>query len=196
MDTMPQSERPEQVRALAEQELDRAMGMNLGLSEDDSVYGLTYIGQKLTQCAAGMEVLGDMSIRLSKISLEVTRAVSGKRSHLLTKERQYRSDPKYLEGDRNEKTGWLQGKLEVFRIELEDWELTHQFLAEIRGAVNERIQLFKRLDSDIRLQHKLLEAKVAAGVVGTFPSGEAGKGGQGSRFPLDTSVGVSELEID
>lgn len=172
--------------------MEQAMDLSVGLTEDDSVYGLVYIGEKLTKCSAYMEQLGDMSINLARMSLDVTRQLSVTKSLMLTKERQFRADPMYVNGERNEKTGWLQGKLEVWRIELEDWELTHAYLVEIRGAVNDRIQLIKRLDSDIRLQHKLIEAKIASGAGGNLP----GTGNQGSNGFPGSKQGVDELDID
>lgn len=173
------------VRALLEEKLDEVSVLALHLSEDDSAYGLVYIGEKLTLCSAYLEQIGDVSMSVSKIALEIAKQLSSKRSLLALKEREFKSEPVYVGGDRNDRVVWLQKKLQVFRIELEEWELTHLYLSEIRGAINDRIQLFKRLDSDIRLQHKLLESKVLAGVMP--PDGTRGKG---------STSGIEELEID
>lgn len=184
----------ELLRVRAEGYLDSAMEFSLDLSADDSVYGLVYIGEKLAKCTSYLERLGDISINLSKISLEVTRQVSEHRSLVNVKERQFRDDPNYKNGDRATKGSWLTGKLEVYRIELEDWELTLSYLREIREAVNDRIQLFKRLDSDIRLHHKLVEAKIGVGATGSGLGGEGNGGDPG--FPSSPSGGIDELEID
>lgn len=184
-------QRASELREVLIQTLDQASSLELRLSEDDSAYGLTYIGQKLAKCASYLEQLGDISMSLTRISLEVTRQVSELGSRMKSKERQLRSDPAYVNGSRDEKTPWLQGKLEVFRIELEEWELTRSYLSEIRDVVNERIQLFKRLDSDIRLQHKLLEAKVLAGAMpASLVPGVPGG------VPGGSTGGMDELEID
>lgn len=185
---MENKSRPSEIRELAMGHFDKAALLELRLSEDESVYGLTYIGEKLAKTASYLEQLGDISMQLARVSLEVARQVSELSSLMKSKERTFRMDPSYVNGDRNDKGNWLQGKLEVFRIELEDWELAHSYLVEIRGAVNDRIQLFKRLDSDIRLQHKLLEAKLAVGAMG--------QGGAGTGFPPTQGAGISELEID
>lgn len=190
---MPTKSRASEIRDLCMVEMDKAISIELRLSEDDSQYNLQYIGDKLTKCSSYMETLSDISMALARISLEVTRQSSEKKSLLTSKERTFKCDPKYLLGDRDTKTGWLQGKVEVFRIEYEDWDLTHSFLVEIRGAVNDRIQLFKRLDSDIRLQHKLLETKILSGAMGSNP----GIGNQGSnRFSIGSNVGADELDLD
>lgn len=195
MDTIQSPEgRPSAVRELSVAWLDKAIAMELKLTEDESEYGLIYIGEKLTKCSAYLERLGEISIQLSRVSLEVTRQCSLKKSLMATKERQFKCEPAYTNGERSEKSGWLTGKLEVFRIELEDWELTNAYLVEIRGAVNDRIQLFKRLDSDIRLQHKLLESKVLLGAMGSPPGAKGSQGSNG--FPKGGSAGIGELEID
>lgn len=185
---MEKQTRPGEVRELALVQLDKAASFELRLSEEESVYGLVYIGEKLAKTASYLEQLGDVSMQLARISLEVTRQVSELSSLMRSKERTFRMDAIYVNGDRNDKGNWLQGKLEVYRIELEDWQLTHSYLNEIRGAVNDRIQLFKRLDSDIRLQHKLLEAKLGVGAVG--------RGNEGKEFPKIPGGSIEELEID
>ena len=78
---MTEKKRSETIRVLAEGFLDKVIGMTMNLTEDDSEYGLEYIGQKLTKVAAYLEQLGDVSIQLSKISLEVTRQLSEHKSN-------------------------------------------------------------------------------------------------------------------
>jgi hypothetical protein len=185
---------PGAVREAAISLMDRALAMDVRLSEDDSAYGLIYISQKLAKVSSHMESLGDISMSLTKMGLEVSRRKSLSKSQYALKERTFKSDPTYVNGDRNEKGSWLQGKLEVFRNELEDWELTHLYLTEIRVAVDDRIQLFKRLDSDIRLQHKLLEAKIGAGAMGSNPTPKGSQGG--NRFPSGSPKGINELDLD
>ena len=118
---------PEQLQEAAMLILDKAMAMEVRLSADDSAYGLIYISQKLAKTSSYMEELGDLSMELVKISLEVSHRVGNLKSQLSLKERTFKSDPHYVNGDRNEKGAWLQGKLEVFRSEFEAWEMTHLY---------------------------------------------------------------------
>jgi hypothetical protein len=131
-----------------------------------------------------METLSDLSMELAKISLEVTRQTSEKKSQFSLREVALKADATYATMERGKKEHWLQDKLKVLRDELESWSLTNTFLTEIRGAVNDRIQLFKRLDSDLRLQHKILEARIAAGL--SSPAAPSKGGG---------SPGFEELDL-
>lgn len=163
------------LRVQTEDLLDRACSLSLNLSGDESVYGLHYIGEKLAQCASGLETLSDISMSLVKVQLELSRQVSELSSLLRSKEMKARLDPAFLDIPRSGQTVWIQQKVEVCRRELEEWQLTSTWVSEIRAAVNDRIALFKRLDSDIRLQHKLLEAKQAVGAgTGFSPASQAG----------------------
>jgi len=108
---------------------ERAMELQLDLSEDDSKYDLLYIGQKLTQCTCIQEKLASIQMQLTKISLA------------------------------------------VLRVDDNQWDVVKKTLREIKEAVANQVQTTRRLDSDIRLQHKLLEAKVSAGAEGyAFPA--------------------------
>lgn len=200
MHTPPDSKtdpRAEAIRDTAMDYMGKALEMELRLDEDDSVYSLVYIGQKLAKCSSLMERLGEISMQLARVSLEVTRQTSLKKSLLQTKERQLKSDPTYVNLDRQEKSNWLSGKMEVCRLDYEDWDLTHQFLDEVRSAVNDRLQLFKRLDSDIRLQHKLLEAKILLGAESSLPGAKNSRGAQGSNgYGSKGNSALEELELD
>jgi len=111
---------------------ERAVELQLDLSEDDSAYDLLYIGQKLTQCTCIQEKLAVIQMQLTRISLT------------------------------------------VLRVESKEWDVAKKTLREIKEAVANQVQTVRRLDSDIRLQHKLLEAKVSAGADshGFFPGPE------------------------
>lgn len=143
--------------------MDDAMALSLGLSEDDSVYDLTFISKKLAICATYQERLSDIMMKLTMRSIEVHRVSSGQRRLLEMKERELKEGVEYAALAREEKGPWLGKNLQERRDEAERWNTLKRVVLEVKEAVSERAQMMKRLDSDLRLHSKLYEAKVAAG---------------------------------
>lgn len=175
--------RPRELQDMAESLLDAALSKEIKLSEDDSVYDFDYIRQKLAKLSEAMEWLSDRSIELTKISLEVSRQKSEYNTLLRITTLEYKHSPVYEALSRSERPDWLESKLQDVLKSGEEWSLTAKFLDEVRGVLGDRVQLMKRLDSDLRLQQKLIDVGVYAGATGAPPRGKK-------------SEGVGELDID
>lgn len=143
--------------------LDQALAMELGLSEDDSDYDLNFITQKLAQVSVYQEKLSDMMLRLTRVHLEVNRVATTKASALNFKQYSIKGTPEYSTVPRAERSEWLSNQLETDRLASERWTILRTAVSSVKDAVAERASTMKRLDSDLRLQTRLLEARVAAG---------------------------------
>lgn len=164
--------------------LEDAANMNLNLSDDDSDYGIAYIAKKLALCGTYMERLSDIEMKLVKIKLAVSKQLASMRVLLRIQEDERKASAEYVEVAREARSHWLQTSLQELRQANEDWTYLNRVVCDVREAVVRRIQDVKRLDSDIRLHQKLLEAKVAAGA--TSPGSYTGS----------KATAAGELDID
>lgn len=145
--------------------LDEALAMKMGLTEDDSDYTLSFIGEKLALCSRYSERLSDISILLTQMAIGVNSKLADTKSLVKLTEAEKKSSKDYKELPREEKTAWLVLQLQACTKEHEEWNDCARTLASVKEAVTDRVQTMRRLDSDLRLQHKLLEAKVEQGAM-------------------------------
>jgi len=137
--------------------LDDAMEMTVGLSEDESVYNLMFIREKVAKCASYQEKISDVMMKLTRVSIEVQRIAAGKKLSLLNKKNTLKGSDEYKDLDRNDKTAWFQEQLIEEQDSAEEWNTLKRVVSEVKEAVSERAQTLKRIDSDLRLHTKLLE---------------------------------------
>lgn len=154
---------PDEIESEIMSLLDDATDMKVGLSEDDSIYDLDFISEKLARISVYQERLSDIQMRLTRFTMEVRRVFSRKASIHRLKERELKGGQEYGKIPRAEKSLWLSTQLEKTREAAEEWKILGQLVSEVKEAVAERAATIKRLDSDIRLHTKIYEAKVAAG---------------------------------
>ena len=145
--------------------LQDAQDMELSLSEQDSDYGIEYISQKLAMCSVFTERLASLDIKLVRIQLYVTTSFNKKKWYVTCRESELKSLKEYQDLSRDTKTPWIFSKMRSDMDELEAWKHTSLVVSTVRDVILSRIQVLKRLDSDIRLHQKLLDIKVAAGLV-------------------------------
>lgn len=151
------------VEAKAEALHEAAMDLTLGMSDQDSMYDLTYIRTKLAQATSHIEKLSDILMELTKISLNVTNMVGQGKALLRVRETELKETEEFKELSRHEKTAWLTSQLQDEREENEAWMLLYRMVSTVKDSVSDRAQTMKRLDSDIRLHAKLYEQGVASG---------------------------------
>jgi len=178
---MTDAKKPEDLENEVLQLLDDGMNMRLGLSTDDSDYSLHFIRQKVALCSTYQERLSDIMMKLSRISLETTRVASGRHRLLEMKRSELKGSTTYAEQPRDQKTPWLEGKLQELREEAERWSSLKRVVSEVKEAIVERAQTMKRLDSDLRLHTRLIEVQ--------------GPEGQGATSPK-AYTGTSSTEVD
>ena len=137
--------------------LDRVIDLKLELSEDDSVYTLPYLREKLTTCSRQLELASDIGMALTKIQIELRRLVSSKSGLVSIKTMEWRATEEYLKQPSAIRTAWLSQKVMKEHIDFVEWESSLKMVLEVKEAVSEKMTILKRLDSDLRLQTKLLE---------------------------------------
>lgn len=134
-----------ETRALALFELTLAVEVNL--SADDTQYDLQYISEKLTKCASAMESVGDLQMKLAQLELATIRVTA------LAK-----ATAQGMKHDESEASDSL-------RKQVREWDTSEQIVKKVRESMDGKMQLIRRLDSDVRQHQKMLELKVAAGAV-------------------------------
>jgi hypothetical protein len=144
-------------------ELDNAMKMALSLSDDDAVYDLNYISEKLAQVGVYHERLSDIQMTLTKISLRVIKNHFAASARCRVRDREVRALEEYADLPTNEKGMFIEVKTKVARDEAEGWANLNRIVREIKDAVSERVAVMRRLDSDLRLHAKIFEQRSHAG---------------------------------
>lgn len=175
--------------------LEDTMSTNLGLSSNDADYHLEYIAQKVSLNCANMERLSDISLKLTQLGIEITRMAVGKKALAAMKRKEFKASPEYAAADRNAKADWLENQLAVIQEEERTWITLQHVVSQIKEAVAERSGTFKRLDSDLRLHAKLLEARIAAGATGWGAYTGANRSSTDVNTPM-TSAAVADVDIE
>lgn len=145
--------------------LDKAAEMRLGLSLEESEYDISYIAEKLIQCSRMLEKLSDYALELTRVAIHVNQRALTEQALLDLQETQIKASQEYENEPRNSKKAWLREQLQEKEETARRWMDLKRAVSEVRGAVEERTQTMKRLDSDLRLHSKLFEAKVATGAL-------------------------------
>ncbi len=172
---------PEEIELFTLNWLDKISDLKLGLSADDSKYDLVFVGEKLAICSYAQEMVSDGMMQLTRVSIEVMKVSHARANDLRLKELRVKGSTEYEVQPRDQKTLWLQNQLEPLREVVETWNGVRRLVSEVKEAISQRAQDLKRLDSDLRLHSKLLDAKLAAGAAGkgtppTRPEGGASSG--------------------
>lgn len=157
----------EVIRVKLEGYLDEALNWEIRLSEDDSIYDLDYIREKLAKISNVSELLSDRQMSATKIHLEVVRQASVAKTRAEMADANLRESDSYIGLSREGKTPWITKQMAVYRDNEASWALTLQFSREIRGQLTERIQMLRRLDSDLRLHQGLIEVGHKVGATGS-----------------------------
>jgi len=165
MDTN-QSLKAEEIASEALRIFEFVQGLKLDMSDDDMMYDLTYIGKMTALCSSIMEKVSDSQMQITKLGLEVRKWQYGATLVLKEEERKLTGSKGYLENPASHRKDWLAAKIQPFKQEVEVWDQLAKSINEVKETVNERMATVKRLDSDIRLHHKLYETKVASGMIG------------------------------
>jgi hypothetical protein len=152
--------------------LGQAMEMRLNLSEDDSVYDLHFISEKLALVGVFQERLSDIQMQLTQTAIEATRHYRALSASIRIAEKQAKASDHYANLPMNEKAFWLENQQTDLKGQVSRWNQLTAVVSEVRNAVTERTGTMKRLDSDLRLHARIYEAKVAAGA--TSPSSYRG----------------------
>lgn len=154
---------PEQVQAVIMAYLEEVLNMEIRLGDDDDVYDIGFISQKLHLCSKFSERAAHIMISLTKINIEVTGHAAATLGLSKTVQSRLKASPEYGELPMRERSDWLSNRVEGERQAAEKWQLLRSAVSQVKEAVADRVSTLKRLDSDLRLQSRLLEAKVAAG---------------------------------
>lgn len=165
---------PEEVEARVLQLLDDGSSMTLGLTTEDSDYNIDFVRQKLALCSTYLERLSDISMKLTRISVEVTRAARGVSQTLKIRMNQLKATDGYREQSREQKTPWLLSATRGEQEAAERWNGLRSVVSEVKDAIGERAQTMKRLDSDLRLHSKLIELAPQEGRGATSPRSYTG----------------------
>lgn len=147
--------------------LHETISMELGVSENEEDYSLQYIAEKLAQCSSFLEKLSNLQLSLTRMGLEVVKKTFAVKGLRRVQESTLKSSDEYVSTPRDQKSAWVTTQLSLILSVEESCTYATRMVSEVRDAVSDRMQLMKRLDSDIRLQQKILETKVVMGLAST-----------------------------
>lgn len=137
--------------------LDGALGMELKLSGDDGDYSLQFVRQKLALCSTFQERLSDIMMKLTRISIDVTKQMAASRYLHEAKVAEVKASGPYKDAPREHKGNLLRANTQEEQNLSDRWITLRRVVSEIKEAIGERAQTMKRLDSDLRLHSRLLE---------------------------------------
>jgi len=162
--------------------------LRIEVSSDLADYTIFYVAEKLVCCTSALSKLGDLAASISLWAIEVAGKMSQLKTLIAMKSRDVKSRSDWKSSTRDEREFLLYDAIKVYQEELDDWELVRVFLSELRILVTTKSQLIKRIDSDLRLQEKLIEAST-------------GKSGVAARRQLAatsqySSDGGSEIQLE
>jgi len=144
--------------------LDQVLATELKLSAADSDYDLDYLTQKTAQCAVALEKIANIQAKLTRVFLAIVKI-----SHQTTVK--YKLFSLQVGRDGIPLSKVQEDHLAKLFDEKGIWEYLTKVARETGKAASDRQQLMRKLDSSLRLQQKLYESKVAAGLTlpPTFP---------------------------
>lgn len=150
----------------------------LDLSDDESDYDLIYIGQRLAKCSASMEQIGHKLMALVRWGMELRKYQAASKRKLQDTLETLKGSDDLVCIPKAERSDWLKKQSEPQQRDLEAWTELLELLETVSEAARDKMQLMKRLDSDIRLHQKLLEAKIAVGAMAPQQFGGSKVGGE------------------
>lgn len=171
--TAPLNERLEAAEAKVMELFEASATLSLDLKSEVEAYSLDYTHEKVTLCGAHMEKLSDISMDLTRISMEVMKALSAAQILYNSKYSTLKLSSSYEEQSRDFRRVWVENQLVSDRETLDRWTQLSEVVSQVREAVGERVATLKRLDSDLRLHVRLIETKKGLGGA-TSPSSYRG----------------------
>lgn len=154
--------------------LDDAIAMELKLTEDENDYSLHFVREKLAKCGTYLERLSDLQMKLTKLSIDVTKKQAAVQGLYHSRLIEVRGSEVYRNAPRHAKADLLTEGCLGAHVECESWMALKRMVSEVKEAIGDRAQTMKRLDSDLRLHSKLLEMVPHEGRGATHPSSYTG----------------------
>lgn len=205
---------PEQVQDEAVGLMAAAAELAIGLSENEDDYDLPYIARQLAKCSAYAERAGEMLSRLAVLKVRTLQARDKAQNQLAVRRDELEEEaehewkqsrtarPTSAAGRARELNRSLNASEEA--AELRGWELAHKVLREVREEVGRRAETIKRMDSDLRLHQRVIEAKVFSGAIPRpgrlgdeeSPGYRGAERSVGGERPEPSGVGSNEVDLD
>ncbi len=167
LDEMIEGSRPEQIEAEALALMAAAGELTIQLSENEADYDLPYLASQLAKCSSYGERLAEMLAALTQMKIEVLREVDRATNALEIKEAEAETGVLF----ENHKP--VSKRNAAIRLHVREeidakraWKGLDATLREVREDVSRRAEMIRRLDSDLRLHQKIIEAKITAGAMG------------------------------
>lgn len=164
---------PDEVTAEAVALMEKSATLVLGLSEQEADYDLSYLQGKLAKCSAFQERLAEMVTRITQLQVPVLQMRDAAEAQVEAAEAEV-IDAGLKDVPASLRVRYVKGKTAEPRSVFQQWSTTAEVLRAAKRAIEQRADTMKRLDSDIRLHERILEAKIG---VGAMPRPGEGFGG-------------------
>lgn len=159
--------RVEQIETEALALMTAAGELTIDLSENEEDYDLPYIAAQLAKCSSYGERLADMLAALTQVKIEVLREADRAMNALEIAEAEAEISEIYADyKPASKRAAHIRLAVRTEVDEKRAWKGLDATLREVREDVSRRAEMIRRLDSDLRLHQKIIEAKITAGAMG------------------------------
>lgn len=158
---------PEQIQTEAVELMSAASELTIGLSQNEEAYDLPYIAKQLSKCSTYGERLADMMARLAQLRVSTMQQVD-RAANLLEQAKAEREISPEGQGFKpaSARLSWVRIQTAPETDTWKTWKTTEMVVREAKEDVGRRAETVKRLDSDLRLHQRIIEAKITAGAMG------------------------------
>jgi hypothetical protein len=143
------------------------------ISSEVEHYDLLYIAERSARCASEMESLSNINCEIAIIGAESTVRMHELQTLRRLTEMEKKGSQEYQDLARDEKTLWLNNQLSALDEKIADLKLLSSLVSQTSALLAERSGTVKRLDSTLRLQAKLHEAKTNQGAAPSYHPSQA-----------------------
>ena len=165
MDDVAEGTPAEQVEASALEIMAAAGELTIGLSESEEDYDLPYLAAQLAKCSSYGERLADMLAYLTKAKIQVLRELDRATNALEIAAAE--DEINYMDfKPASVRAAHIRLAIREQVDDKRGWKSADTVLREVREDVSRRAEMVRRLDSDLRLHQKIIEAKITAGAMG------------------------------
>lgn len=154
---MNEVEARDQYKKIAVDALEEASSIKIDISAEGAAYHRQYISDKVAKISSSLERLNELLMNLTKVSLQARRIQQHYAEIVKFKKINAKVSAEYAECPRDYREKLLSDLLAGDEKELDIWESLYYYITEVKTAIADKAATIRRIDSDLRLQQKLLE---------------------------------------
>ncbi len=166
---------PEELATKALRLMEDAGMLTLRMSDVQEDYTYDYLAAILRKCSIYAEDLGDKLAELAKLKMKLVLCTQGAQN--ASARRRLELEKEALEDttikNAAARDNYVRRKLadDPSAQLYQDWQTVNHILTEAKAEVTRRASIIQKLDSDVRLHQRIIEAKMGDGPIRQDPRG-------------------------